>query len=147
MGNCLATLVYQPKKHFGDLPDGDAELVASRPIRKNISAPYNRNQLDNHRTKPHSQVPPNYKLQSRKVHYVVPRVTQPAITLVHNNKNLNTRKVKVVITKEQLELLLHNAKNFQAKDSAVQFSGRFRLIEGCQKWKPTLATIPEVHIF
>lgn len=51
------------------------------------------------------------------------------------------RKVKIVVTRKQLELMIRNAEKFQSLKISFQcISGK----EGCQKWRPSLAMIPEL---
>lgn len=57
------------------------------------------------------------------------------------------RKATIVVSKEQLELLLRNSKKFGSKGIAVQFSDTFQFDEPCPRWRPALPTIPEVHNF
>ncbi|OMO64682.1 hypothetical protein COLO4_31926 [Corchorus olitorius] len=52
------------------------------------------------------------------------------------------RCIKIVVTRQQLEFLLRDAKKFQSMKRAVRSSGVLR--RGNCKWKPSLSAIPEV---
>ncbi|KAA0025575.1 hypothetical protein E5676_scaffold255G00250 [Cucumis melo var. makuwa] len=54
-------------------------------------------------------------------------------------------KATIVVSKQQLELILRKSKNFGSKGIAVQFSDRFKVDDGCPRWHPALPTIPEVR--
>lgn len=55
-------------------------------------------------------------------------------------------KATIVVSKQQLELLLRNSKKFGSKGIVVQFSDSFEFDERCPpRWRPTLPTIPEVR--
>ncbi|KAL2473543.1 Uncharacterized protein Fot_49279 [Forsythia ovata] len=51
------------------------------------------------------------------------------------------RRVRIVVTKKQLELLIINAKKLKSRQIALQ---SFRVRGVCKKWRPSLATIPEL---
>ncbi|KAE8647639.1 hypothetical protein Csa_004428 [Cucumis sativus] len=52
-------------------------------------------------------------------------------------------KTTIVVSKQQLELILRKSKNFGSKGIAVQFSDSFKVDDGCPRWHPALPTIPE----
>ncbi|CAK9311766.1 unnamed protein product [Citrullus colocynthis] len=54
------------------------------------------------------------------------------------------RKVKIVVTKEQFELLLANAKKLQSRHRLLSYTVPRR---GCQKWRPILSAIAEEEDF
>lgn len=54
-------------------------------------------------------------------------------------------KATIVVSKQQLELILRNSKSFGSKGIAVQFSDSFEVDDRCPRWRPALPTIPEVR--
>jgi len=88
------------------------------------------------------------KLQHGEVYQLAPFMLQSDKPLVPcrttNNRKLKTRSVKIVVTAEQLELLLRGSKKFQIQ-RRVAGVRRTSGLRGCQKWFPSLPTIQEVH--
>lgn len=64
-----------------------------------------------------------------------------------NQENCETQKVKIVLTKVQLETLLSCAGKSQSENISIQFMGISELDEGSHKWMPSLDTIKEVQGF
>ncbi|KAH7518264.1 hypothetical protein FEM48_Zijuj09G0153100 [Ziziphus jujuba var. spinosa] len=84
--------------------------------------------------------------------HLVPYLTQPSKPLVSpkraNKESCKRQKVKIVLTRDQLELLLRGAKKLHPPgDIAVQMLKSFGFEEASPIWRPSLATIPEVHGF
>lgn len=62
----------------------------------------------------------------------------------------NGHFVKIVVSKEQLESMLRNGEDVAyIREIAVRFLSEKppRAEEGCSRWRPSLATIPEVQKF
>lgn len=81
-------------------------------------------ELQKHRDKAYTPLPQDTKLEAREVKKEI---------------------LKIVITRQQLELLLTSANKFQSGKVSVQFSENF--MKQCRKWHPSLASIPEVPNF
>ncbi|BAT87557.1 hypothetical protein LR48_Vigan09g200200 [Vigna angularis] len=88
------------------------------------------------------------KLQHGEVYQLAPFMLQSDMPLVPcwttNNRKLKTRSVKIVVTAEELELLLRGSKKFQVQRRVARVK-RSSGLRGCQKWFPSLPTIQEVH--
>ncbi|KAI4296040.1 hypothetical protein L6164_036030 [Bauhinia variegata] len=138
MGNCVAFHQSFAKKQTRGSPidEGITEPIVLMPVKKISHAPHKRYVLV-HRD-----------LRSGEIHYLEPLLTQSVKPLVpcktSDGRNMRVSKVKILVTREQSQLLLTGAKSFQTRSRVSQLSGRSRL-KGCQKWQPTLPSIPEVH--
>ena len=149
MGNCMNLVSYSQKKKIKVLifNGGDKEFNASTPVEKITSGPYNGFELVHH-AQPYSPLPPNTRLEPGEVYYLVPLLTQPNCPWMSlktaNHKTGKRRTIKIVVTKEQFQLLLRSTEKFLSEEISVRSLGGFR-VEGCQKWQPSLATIPEVY--
>ncbi|CAI0374322.1 unnamed protein product [Linum tenue] len=66
--------------------------------------------------------------------------------LLTKDAKLEPGKVKIVLTRQQLELLLKNAKELRNKGITIRVS-RSRKECNSRKWQPSLAAIPEVKKF
>lgn len=55
-----------------------------------------------------------------------------------------SQRVKIVLTKEQLEIFLNNVKDLQSGKIVRSFKGKRRRRVVCKKWRPCLDTIPEL---
>ena len=86
-------------------------------------------------------------LQDGKIYHLVPFQRQSVKPLVpcrtNDNRKLRTRNVKIVVTAEQLELLLSGSKKLQIRRGVACVRGSSAL-RGCRKWLPSLLTIQEV---
>ena len=89
-----------------------------------------------HFADPNLQLPPNAKLLPAEVYVLIPRKDQlfSEVRLV-SNREPQPQKVKIVVTRKQLEFLAKNAKDFQISQINPKSSRR--------KWHPSLATILE----
>jgi hypothetical protein len=153
MGNCIDVLLHPPEEKIRVLifNGGEKEFIASTLVEKITCGPYNGFKLVHH-AQPYSPLAPNTRLEPGEVYYLVPLQPQPhhlSVTSRTANHDTGKRwKVKIVVTKEQLELLLRSTKKFQSSVIAGQILGSSQVdVEGCQKWQPSLATIPELHSF
>lgn len=63
-------------------------------------------------------------------------------SMTNNNRKLKPRIVKIVVTTEQLELLLSGSKKFQIK-TRVSPVRKSSVLRRCPKWLPSLPTILE----
>lgn len=87
------------------------------------------------------QLPSNYELKSGKVYYMVPLLS--CVTEEDRTASATTR-IKVVITKQQLQELLTNQISVQ---KVLPVSGPkikpCNLVDSSTNWKPKLLSIPE----
>ncbi|KAF5728836.1 hypothetical protein HS088_TW21G00990 [Tripterygium wilfordii] len=138
MGNCIE-VPFNPKKEKAKVfvfNGEEKEFEASTPVKKVTSDPYHGYKL----AKPYTPLLPTAKLKPGQV--VPPQLVHLCRPLV-SSKLANKRQcVKIVLTMQQLELLLRNAKELKGKRVYLQFAGSSR--EGNQKWKPSLAFITEL---
>lgn len=153
MGNCIKVLSNptQEKIKVVVFNGGVAEFKASTSVKKITSGPYIGFSLV-HYTQPHAPLPPNSKLEPGEVYHLVPHLTQPSKPLVSakrvKHESCKRQRVKIVVTREQLELLLlRSAKKFQSRDIVLGFPENFGFEERPPKWRLPLATIPEVQGF
>ena len=152
MGNCMDVLLYSREKKIKVLifNGGEKEFNASTPVEMITSGPYNDFKLVHH-AQPYSPLPPNTMLEPGEVYYLVPLLAQPHYPQISSktadHETCKRRKIKIVVTKKQLDLLLRSTKKFQSEYISVQSLGGFRVGEGYRKWQPSLAIIPEVHSF
>ncbi|CAB4275608.1 unnamed protein product [Prunus armeniaca] len=152
MGNCLHVLCHPPQEKIKVVifKGGVREFKASTPIKEITSGPYIGYKLVHH-IQPYTPLPPNTKLEPGEVYHIVPNLASLGKPLVPSKivhqESCKRQKIKIVVTREQLELLLKSANKFRSpKEIGVQLSGRSGL-EGSPKWRPSLAIIPEVHSF
>ncbi|KAL2341394.1 hypothetical protein Fmac_009334 [Flemingia macrophylla] len=86
------------------------------------------------------------KLQNGEVYQLAPLSLQSDMPLAPcrttKNRKLKTIRVKIVVTAEELELLLSGSKRFQIQ-SRVAHVRQSSVFRGCQKWLPSLPTIQE----
>ncbi|KAI3765356.1 hypothetical protein L2E82_15388 [Cichorium intybus] len=127
MGNCINSMQSQ-KKISVLVSDGREEkFKALTKVKKITNGPYHGYNLV-HYAHPNSPMPPNAKLLPDEVYFLIPQ------------KKRKPQKVKVVVTKKQLELLVRDAKDFHISKINPIFSWHG---DGSRKWQPTLATIQE----
>ncbi|XP_059636732.1 uncharacterized protein LOC132278846 [Cornus florida] len=145
MGNCIDLMLSQPQKKIRVLILGGGEAVfkASTTVKKITSGLYHGYKLVHH-AQPYLPLPPDAKLEVGEVYYLVPELRQhfspPLYQKVVDESSRRRWKVKIVLTRQQLELMLRSGKKFQFKQKIAQSSW---LKEECEKWRPLLATIPE----
>ena len=149
MGNCIHVMSYQPLKEMVRVVTYNGEVLAfkwSTPVNKIItSAGYNLV----HHSQPFSPLTPKTKLEAGEVYYLVPELVLKVFTSPkvadHDDQICNKRqKIKIVVTRGQLEFLLKN----QSKDfTTVGLSESFGLEERSPKWRPSLTSIPEMNDF
>lgn len=139
MGNCMNVLSNEPHQKVGILTlDGKEEqFKASTPIKRITSGRYSGYKLVHH-AKPHFPLPHDTKLVPGEAYYLVPDPSVHGKVLAQ--ESCKRQKVKIVITRQQLELLLRHAHKLQSA-KASPFSNRCKGY--FQKWGPSLASIPE----
>ncbi|KAF3451872.1 hypothetical protein FNV43_RR07968 [Rhamnella rubrinervis] len=152
MGNCIKVLSNPPQEKIkvAVFNGGVEEFEASTSV-KITSGPYIGFGLVHH-TQPHAPLPPSRKIEPGEVYHLVPQLRQPSKPLVSakrvEHESCKRHKVKIVVTREQLEqLLLRSAKKFQSGDIVLRFPESFGFEERSPKWRLLLATIPEVRGF
>ncbi|KAL4585350.1 hypothetical protein LXL04_009969 [Taraxacum kok-saghyz] len=125
MGNCINCMQSQKKISVLVANGGEEKVKALTKVKKITHGPYQGYHLV-HYAHPNSPLPPNTKLLPAEVYILVPR------------KKREPQKVKIVVTRKQLELLVRDApKGFHISKINPLFSCRSR------KWQPSLATIQE----
>ncbi|CAK9156812.1 unnamed protein product [Ilex paraguariensis] len=144
MGNCILLPFSPPKKKTRVLiSDGEEEFIASTNVQKIAAGPYQGYSMVHH-AQPYLPLPPKTKLKSEEVYYLIPCSRQhcspPASDKMVKDSSFNGRKVRIVVTRKQLELLVRSAKGFHPRHFEFQ---SFRARERHQKWQPSLATIQE----
>ncbi|EEF39486.1 conserved hypothetical protein [Ricinus communis] len=147
MGNCIQVLCNQPaEKSRVIIYNGEEkEFKAFTKVKKITSGCYNGCKIVHHAF-PFSPLPPNTKLEPRELYYLMPPLVKTCSSLqvllkLANQEIFTKQKVKIVLTRRQLESLLNNAKEFKSAGVSVQCLGSFK--DGDQKWQPSLTTIQE----
>ncbi|KAF9679416.1 hypothetical protein SADUNF_Sadunf06G0012900 [Salix dunnii] len=147
MGNCIDVMPYSSAERSRVLihNGGEKEFRSSTPVKKITSGRYGGYILVK-RELPYASLPPDTVLEPGEVYYLMPPLDQPyrleVSSKLTGQETCAGRKVKIVVTRQQLELLLRNSKQLKLRGIAVQFSESFK--EGKRKWQPSLVTIPEV---
>ncbi|KAJ6380642.1 hypothetical protein OIU77_029524 [Salix suchowensis] len=150
MGNCIDFMPCSSAERSKVLihNGGEKEFKSSTPVKKITSGRYGGYILVN-RALPYAPLPPDTVLEPGEVYHLMPPLDQPCRLEVSSKltgqEACAGRKVKIVVTRQQLELLLRNSKQLKLRGIAVQFSESFK--EGKRKWRPSLVTIPEVQKF
>ncbi|KDP32905.1 hypothetical protein JCGZ_13686 [Jatropha curcas] len=141
MGNCIDVLSQEPAEKSTVLVYNgeEKEFKASTQVKKIVSGGYRRYKIVHHAL-PFSPLPSNTKLEAGELYYLVPPFVKPKSASQETHRK---QKVKIVLTRQQLQFLLRNAKEFKSKGFTVGFSTSFR--EENRKWQPSLATIQEVE--
>lgn len=135
MGNCVACY-SQPQKKLTKffLNEGREKEVnnASAPVEKMKTAS----------SKHHIVL--RRKVQHGEVYHLAPFLRQSGKPLVPciDDRKVKTRIVKIVVTTEELKLLLSGSKKFQIK-SRVAPVLKSSVLRRCPKWLPSLPTILE----
>ncbi|GAA0151008.1 hypothetical protein LIER_09823 [Lithospermum erythrorhizon] len=128
MGNCIGTFCIPSIKNNVTILtfDGRKELVQAATEAAYIinSAPYNQQGFKLvHPSKPKEPLSPDTRLRSGEVYYLIPKEVDRVIAKGNGHRG---RQVKIVMSRQQLEMLVKNA-------------------QGRQKWKPSVVTIPELE--
>ncbi|KAK9935859.1 hypothetical protein M0R45_012734 [Rubus argutus] len=148
MGNCICVPFHQHKEKVKVVVfnGGVEEFSASTTVEEITTGPYIGYKLV-HQANPYTPLPPNTKLEPGEVYHLVPTLAWlnkhlvPSKIAHQEQESCKRQKVKIVVTREQLELLLNGAKKLRSKEI-----GSFGLQEPL-KWRPSLAIIPEVRRF
>ncbi|KAK7245983.1 hypothetical protein RIF29_40840 [Crotalaria pallida] len=128
MGNCMTCHIVPKKQTIDSLIEGrEMEVKAPLPAEKINNASCG-HCIVVHRKLLH---------KGEEVYHLAPLLKQSAMSTSHNRK-LKTRNVKIVVTKEQLKLVLSGSNKFRIKTRVARVS---------RKWQPSLPTIHEVQNF
>ncbi|CAJ2658201.1 unnamed protein product [Trifolium pratense] len=134
MGNCVTSCYSQPKKQTR------CPLIQGREIEVNkASAPVEK--MNTASSKHYNAV--RRKVQHGEDYHLAPFLRQSGRTT--DDRKMKTRIVKIVVTTEQLEMLLSGSKKFQIKTRVAPVTKSSVL--RCPKWLPSLSTIQEVQNF
>ncbi|CAK8531272.1 unnamed protein product [Lathyrus sativus] len=140
MGNCVACYSQSMKQTRCPLIEG-RELEVN-----NSSAPVEK--MNTGRSNHYTAV--CKKVQHGEVCHLAPFLRQsgkPLVTcMITDDRKVKTKVVKIVVTTEQLKLLLSGSKKFQIK-TRVTHVGKSSVLRKCPKWLPSLPTIQEVQNF
>ncbi|KAI6704676.1 hypothetical protein NL676_007638 [Syzygium grande] len=143
MGNCIHLFFCRPHDNVHALFDGgEEEFDASTPVKKITSSP------SNGERQPRSSFLPNAMLEPEGVYYMVPDVEHPqspSMLTEPSDQECKSNFVKIMVTKRELASILRDGDKMAPEEIAVQLLKRFCFNEQCQKWRPSLATIPEVQ--
>ncbi|KAF9664375.1 hypothetical protein SADUNF_Sadunf16G0012100 [Salix dunnii] len=128
---------------------GERQFQASTQVKKFKSGHYRFYMLV-HSALSYAPLPPNTSwLEPGEVYYLVPPHDQPFTLEVPlkltTQGTCAGRKMKIVVTRQQLGLLLNNSKQFKLKGIAAGSSESFMV--GDRKWQPSLVTVLEVQKF
>ncbi|XWS19282.1 hypothetical protein CRYUN_Cryun31cG0002400 [Craigia yunnanensis] len=146
MGNCI-NLLFSPEEKAKVLifNEGEKEFRASTIVKDVSSGPYHGYELV-HYSPPHSLLPPSTDPGPGEADCLLPHLMQPhqhSISLkIIKKESRQGRNIKILVTGQQLEFLLRDAKMFQSMKIAIRSSGTFK--RGNLKWQPSLSAIPEV---
>ncbi|CAN6552600.1 hypothetical protein C1H46_011897 [Malus baccata] len=148
MGNCINFMSHPPHEKIKVVirEGGQHKFKSSTPVQAIASSPHTGYKL----AQPHMPLAPDTKLDPVEVYHLVPDL---AILLgkalvpskLVRQEGCKGKKIKIVVTREELKLLLKSANKLRSKENGVRLSGRFGLEP--PKWQPCLAIIPEVHHF
>lgn len=97
----------------------------------------------------HHHLPPNFELKMGQVYYMLPSPESTSLPPPHSfvedsEKTSSTRRVRIVLTKKQLQQLL--AKQASMEELIIQQLEKTTFcsnLESSSTWKPALAAIPE----
>lgn len=140
MGNCVNCMQSPQKKISMLVSNGVVEnFKVSTKVRKIISGTYRGYDLV-HFDQPNIPLSPNTKLLPAEVYILIPLEDQLSSEVVEHDDSREPQKVKIVVTRKQLEFLVRNAKDFQISKINPKSSWHG---DGCRKWQPSLGTIQE----
>ncbi|KAJ8759207.1 hypothetical protein K2173_004645 [Erythroxylum novogranatense] len=135
MGNCIRAPCFSQTQKSRVLiyNGGEAEFKASTSV-ENITSGYFSGYVLVHHNLPFAPLPPKTKLEPGEVYYLMPPIKHPVCRQIAASKlgkpeTCRKQKLRIVLTRQQLELLLGNDKKCKPKAD--------------RKWQPSLATIPE----
>jgi hypothetical protein len=137
MGNCVACH-SQPKNKTRFAPTEGREIEVN-----NASVPVEK--MNTASSKQYIAV--RRKVQHGEAYHLAPFIRQsgkPCMTT--DDGKMKKRIVKIVVTMEQLEMLLSGSMKFQIK-SRVTPVRKSSVLRRCTKWLPSLPTIQEVQNF
>ncbi|GJV24549.1 hypothetical protein Tco_1377244 [Tanacetum coccineum] len=143
MGNCI-NLMQSPQRKIRvlDSDRGHENFKASTKVKKIISGAYQGYDAV-HFANHNLRLLPSAKLLPADVYVLIPRKDQLFSEVVKHDsaRESEPHKVKIVVTRRQLEFLVRNGKDFQISKINNPKSSRHR--DGYRKWHPSLATIQE----
>ncbi|XVE87638.1 hypothetical protein DITRI_Ditri19aG0003800 [Diplodiscus trichospermus] len=121
MGNCINPLRSTPEK---------AKVLSYNEVEKGYELI-------------HYSLPPSTERRPAKVGCLLPHLMQPQHRSISfkiiKKESCQGRGIKILVSRQQLELLLRDAKMFQPMEIASGTSKR-----GSRKWRQSLSAIPEV---
>ncbi|KAJ6426240.1 hypothetical protein OIU84_026761 [Salix udensis] len=118
---------------------GERQFQAPTEVKKITSGHYRVYMLV-HSALSYAPLPPTTRLEPGEVYYLMPPDDQPFTLEVPLKLTRQgacaRRKMKIVVTIQQLGLILRNSKQFNLKGIAAEFSESFKV--GDRKWQPSL---------
>ncbi|KAL2495626.1 Uncharacterized protein Fot_39383 [Forsythia ovata] len=134
MGNCIGTEFV--KSHKKIRPDGGEEEVEAL-------CNGNKNGQDSQLCKEAQALPSKTELESTKMDDRILRMIQRCSpeTPADVAEDCNSQRIKIVVTRKQLELLVRSGVELHLRRISTIQS---RVRRTCKKWRPCLATIPEL---
>jgi len=136
MGNCVACH-SQPKNKTRFAPTEGREIEVN-----NASVPVEK--MNTASSKHYIAV--CRKVQHGEAYHLAPFIRQSGKRMTTDDGKMKKRIVKIVVTTEQLELLLSGSMKFQIK-SRVFPVRKSSVMRRCPKWLPSLPTIQELQNF
>ena len=145
MGNCINLFLSPEEKAKVLIFNGEKEFRASTLIKEASCGPYHGYESV-HYSLPHSLLPPSTDPGPGEAGCLLPHLMQPhhhSISLkIIKKESCQRRSIKILVSRQQFEFLLRDAKMFQSMKIAIRSSGTSK--RGNRKWRPSLSTIPEV---
>lgn len=129
MRNCLPLLFHHNPCNKARLPFHNRHLESDTKAIDKVIPPFNGNKI---------------------IPYIEPQVQFPMHAELEKGQTCIEERhfVKIKVTKKQLKSMLRNGEKIQVGDIAVRLYEKSREEEqGTGKWRPSLATIPEVRRF
>ncbi|PRQ28217.1 hypothetical protein RchiOBHm_Chr5g0000641 [Rosa chinensis] len=148
MGNCVRVPFHPPQEKIKVVVfnGGVEEFSAPTTAEEITSGPYTGYKLV-HKANPYTPLRPGTKLEPGEVYHLVPnlvwlnKASVPSKMAHQEQQSGKRQKVRIVVTREQLGLLLNGAKKIRSLNIGSRGSQEPR------KWRPSLAMIPEVRKF
>lgn len=138
MGNCLRNSCAEAALLRVVRTDGESTLEYTRPMLvKDVLMNFSGYGIGLSE-RPLRHLPMNYELKVGHVYYLLPLSSTPAA-----NSPDCSKRMKVVITKKQLQELLSNKILVKEMLSGIQKGASCGAVSSMSRWRPVLQSIPE----